>query len=307
MKWLMAVIFVLCLTSTCFSDSFYNDKDVLNKAIAKMDDRCKKALNDLQEGTQIKLSFFKDMDKVTKVNFATAYARECSKKKLWLEIVEVLDFVKDDVNVCADPACYYFTKATAEFMLGRKEDTLKSLGLMSEASIITRYNNLADLMIADMEQWKQDDLGSLSRKMQEITDRLNNGQGGKKTQKMQREILAKLDEMIKKKENDKKNKNQNQECPSGGEDKEEGQNVEKQNGNANNNRIDDPATESHLPQGQGRGEADKKSDKKLVQDWGNLPEKERAIAQLGLERRIAAKYKNVVKTYMQSINDKSEK
>jgi hypothetical protein len=133
----------------------------------------------------------------------------------------------------------------------------------------------------DMKTWNEQDLGYLNRKMREIADRLDNGQGGKKTQKMQREILVRLDEMIKKNENDKKGSANQKQCPDGG--KKEQQESESQSSSAKSNRVNKPAEESGLDNGQAAGIADKKVDGKLVQDWGNLPEKERAAAEQALE------------------------
>ena len=56
----------------------------------------------------------------------------------------------------------------------------------------------------DMVTWQDKDLGWISRKMGVIKDRLDISRGGKKTQKMQKEVLVRLDEMIKEKENQQK-------------------------------------------------------------------------------------------------------
>jgi hypothetical protein len=57
----------------------------------------------------------------------------------------------------------------------------------------------------DMMTWQEKDLGWISRKMNVIKDRLGHARGGQKTQRMQKEVLVRLDEMIKELENQQKN------------------------------------------------------------------------------------------------------
>src|ERR1019366_1849307 len=62
-----------------------------------------------------------------------------------------------------------------------------------------RYVDLARIMKADAATWKKtpDDLGDISREMTKITDRLKNNKGGSETQKLQKDVLARIDKMIK--------------------------------------------------------------------------------------------------------------
>jgi hypothetical protein len=56
----------------------------------------------------------------------------------------------------------------------------------------------------DMLSWQEKDLGWVARKMENIQRRLELKRGGKNTQKMQKEVLVRLDEMIKELENKQK-------------------------------------------------------------------------------------------------------
>jgi hypothetical protein len=56
-----------------------------------------------------------------------------------------------------------------------------------------------------MLTWREKDLGWIARKMDSIQRRLDLKRGGKVTQKMQKEVLVRLDEMIKELENQQKN------------------------------------------------------------------------------------------------------
>ena len=63
---------------------------------------------------------------------------------------------------------------------------------------------VAALMHFDMLTWQEKDLGWIARKMDNIQRRLDLKRGGKQTQKLQKEVLVRLDEMIKEIENQQK-------------------------------------------------------------------------------------------------------
>jgi predicted secreted Zn-dependent protease len=67
-----------------------------------------------------------------------------------------------------------------------------------------RYRMVAVLMLYDMLTWKDKDLGWIARKMDNIERRLDLARGGPQTQKIQKEVVARLDEIIKELENKKK-------------------------------------------------------------------------------------------------------
>ena len=59
-------------------------------------------------------------------------------------------------------------------------------------------------MQLDMVAWKTKDLDDIARKMKDVERRLDLSRGGPVTQEKQRDILARLDEVIKKLENQQK-------------------------------------------------------------------------------------------------------
>jgi len=233
-----------------------------------------------------------------RANLAVAYAKALLNRKVYDEAIEVLRAVKPEQTV--DPGSYFFTRAVAEFTLMMKKDADESvLRLLDDvADAPERYRMVAALMHLDMMTWQDKDLGWISRKMNVVKDRLEINRGGKKTQKIERDILVRLDEIIKELENQQKGSSSSSggQCPNGGP---------SQGGQAKGNTPSSPASESALPAGIASGVADKKEDKKLTQDWGNLPEKERAQAQLDLSRRVPEKYQGMIKNYMQNISNKS--
>jgi hypothetical protein len=60
------------------------------------------------------------------------------------------------------------------------------------------------LMALDMQLWRDKDLGEIARKMDNIERRLELARGGPQTQKIQKEVVARLDELIKQLENQRK-------------------------------------------------------------------------------------------------------
>ena len=67
-----------------------------------------------------------------------------------------------------------------------------------------RYKMVAALMHLDMANWQDKDLGAIGRKMDNIQRRLDLARGGQKTQKQQKDVVARLDEIIKELENKQK-------------------------------------------------------------------------------------------------------
>jgi hypothetical protein len=233
-----------------------------------------------------------------RANFALAYAKALLNRKVYDEAIEVLRAIKPEQT--ADPASYFFTKAVAEFTLLQKKDAGDSVVRLLDdvADAPERYRMVAALMHLDMLTWKDKDLDWISRKMNVVKDRLEINRGGKKTQKIEREILVRLDEIIKELENQQKGSSSSSggQCPNGGPG---------QGGQAKGNTPSSPATESALPTATAQGIAEKKEDKKLTQDWGNLPEKDRAAAQQELARRVPEKYRGTIQNYIQTIGNKS--
>jgi len=146
-----------------------------------------------------------------RANLALAYAKALGNRKVYEEGLEALRAVS--VEQVVDPAQFLFQKAVAEYelMLRREADDSIVRLLDDVTDAPERYKMVAALMHFDMQLWKDKDLGWISRKMDNIERRLGHGRGGPITQKMQKEVVMRLDELIKEKENQKK-KNGNGGC-----------------------------------------------------------------------------------------------
>jgi len=141
-------------------------------------------------------------------NLALVYAKALTNRRVFEEAQLCLAAVKAEQVV--DPAAYFFVKGVAEYSLMNKaESDAAILRLLEDVTDSPeRYRMVAALMHFDMLTWQDDDLGWVSRKMNVIADRLEINRGGEKTRRMQKEVLVRLEEMIKEKENQQKQQQQ---------------------------------------------------------------------------------------------------
>jgi hypothetical protein len=229
-----------------------------------------------------------------RANLAVGYAKALSNRRVYEETLEVLDGVKPEQVV--DPATMLFHKAVAEHALMKAREAnntiVKLLDDVSDAP--ERYKMVAALMVFDMMTWKDKDLGAIARKMDNVERRLDLSRGGPKTQKIQKEIVARLDELIKEKENQSGGGGGNGgNCPPGGQ----------QPGNTPNNttRPSAPQDDSNGGTGTGPGNVDPKRLKEIAEVWGKLPEKERAKAMAELTRDMPPRYREVIEKYFKKL------
>jgi len=136
-----------------------------------------------------------------RANLGLAYARALSNRRVHEETLDVLKTIRPEQVV--DPAAYLFHRSVAEHALLSKSDATQSIVRLLDDCISSpeRYKTVSALMLLDMQTWKDKDLGSIARKMENIERRLDLARGGPQTQKQQKEVVARLDELIKELEN----------------------------------------------------------------------------------------------------------
>jgi hypothetical protein len=142
-----------------------------------------------------------------RANLGLIYARALVNRRVYEEALATLQLFGADQVV--DPAAFLFHRAVCEHQMRQKADATKSiLRLLEEARSVSpeRYLTVATLMLLDMHTWKDKDLGDIAGKMANIERRLDIARGGPETQRQQREVLNRLDELIKKLENANKKK-----------------------------------------------------------------------------------------------------
>jgi hypothetical protein len=223
-----------------------------------------------------------------RANLALAYGKALSRRRVYEEALEALRLVKAEEVV--DPSAYLFYRAVAEHSLMLKDDATRSvIRLLDDVSEVPdRYKMVAVLIAFDMGSWQEKDLGAIARKMDNIERRLELARGGPKTQKIQKEVVARLDEMIKALENQCKGNCNGGACPNGGQP-------------GNSNKPSSPQLDSYGGKNTGPGNVDPKQLERIAQAWGTLPPKERAEAMQTLTRDMPAKYREVIENYFKKL------
>lgn len=232
-----------------------------------------------------------------RANLGLAYAKGLSNRRIYEESLDTFKALKPEQVV--DPASYFFHRAVAEHALMHKTEADASIARLLDdvAEVPERYRMVAALMHFDMLNWREKDLGWISRKMENIHRRLDLTRGGKKTQKMQKEVLVRLDEMIKELENQQKGECN---CAGGGQCPPGGQQTP-----GNNIQSSSPKQDSDISTGGGQGKIDPKKLKEIAEVWGKLPEKEQARRMLELTRGMPPRYRDAIETYLKQISARS--
>jgi hypothetical protein len=204
---------------------------------------------------------------------------------------------------------YWFYKGLAAHQLGMRKEAEDNLNDLLTGFYETppprRYIAVALAMLNDMQTWKPSGLDNMSRKMKSISRRLDVDKGRsesyiKETKRQQKEVLAKLDEMIKEAENKAKNKNKEPKgCPSQGPPKQS------EAGDPSGQRSQQAASDSKLPTGQATGVIDMKKVRETAKVWGKLPEHERAKAMVELTRGMPPRYRDAIESYFRTLQSKS--
>ena len=136
-----------------------------------------------------------------RANLGLAYARTLSARRVHDEAIATLQLFRPEQVVA--PSTYLFTRAVCEHATLHKSEATKTIGRLLEEGVASpeRYRTVGLLILLDMQMWKEKDLGAVARKMSVIGERLDIARGGPQTQKIQKEVVARLDEIIKELEN----------------------------------------------------------------------------------------------------------
>ena len=139
-----------------------------------------------------------------RANLGLAVARSLSNRRIHEEALETLKAFQPEQVV--DPAAYLFHRAVSEHALLMKPEATKTIERIIDDAPFSpeRYKTVSMLMLLDMHAWKDKDLSAVARKMENVERRLELARGGPQTQKLQKEIVARLDELIKELENKNK-------------------------------------------------------------------------------------------------------
>lgn len=194
--------------------------------------------------------------------------------------------VKLSVATSPDPATLLFCRAACQYWLLQTEAAEESLArlLEREETIPVRYRQLALLLEADLASLEQDSLDHISRRMRDITRRLDLGHAGPRLRAVQDGVIDSLDKLIKKLE-DKQQQQQQAASGAGG------------GGTGGDGR---PMEDSQLAGGKGRGEVTSR-DLGDGDDWGTLPPREREEALQQIGRDYPAHYREAIEQYFKRL------
>jgi hypothetical protein len=236
----------------------------------------------------------KKLPEFFRANLSLAFARALSNRRVHEEALEVLK-TTDPAQVI-DPAAYLFHRAVCEHALLKKDLAERTIDRLLQDAVDApeRYKTVAALIMLDMRTWKTKDLAEIARKMDNVERRLQLARGGPATQGMQKDIVLRLDELIKKLENKaKKPGNSNGGgCPDGSCPNP---------GSTPGSNPTNPLPDSQIGGASGTGQIDQAKLRQLAQGWGQLPEVERTRVIQQLTRGMSSKHREAIINYFKNV------
>ena len=214
-------------------------------------------------------------------NLKAHVGRFFSQSGFYDEALELFSGVEPQQLV--DPAAYLFHRAVCEHRLLKKDEGLATLEqlLKNTSDVPVRYSSVAELMQTDLQRLKDKSLDEVSRMMSDVERRLGLGRGGARVQKVEEEIVARLDELIKKLE-------QQQGGGGGG------------GASGNQNQSGSPASDSRIKGSTAPGEVDER-DIGHRSGWGELPPKQQTRARNLIDRELPPHYRNAIEHYLKKL------
>jgi len=211
--------------------------------------------------------------------------RQLVRQERFDEALPLLEHL--DVATSIDPVALLFHRAACRSWLLDTEAAIEDLDRLLERSggIPVRYERMAALLRADIAALEDGSLDHIARRMRDITRRLDLGNAGPKTRSVQDGVIASLDALIKKLE-DQQNQCQS---PSGGA-----------GSGAKGGGQATPMEDSRIAGGKGPGEV-RNRDIGRSDGWGNLPphRREEALQQIG--REFPAHYREAIEQYFKRL------
>lgn len=189
------------------------------------------------------------------------------------------------VERAVDPASLLFHQAACHFWLLHTDTAIDLLDRLLERAedIPVRYERTARLMRADIMSLEEDSLDHIARRMRDITRRLDLGHAGPRTRNVQDGVIASLDKLIAKIEQQQ----QQSQASSGA-------------GGSGSGGNGTPMDDSRIAGGKGAGEVQNR-DLGDGEGWGNLPphQREEALQQIG--REFPPHYREAIEQYFKRL------
>ena len=210
--------------------------------------------------------------------------RELVRREWFDEALPLLEPL--DVAEAIDPAALLFHRAACQHWLFQADAAIESLDrlLERESDLPARYARTATLLRGDAAGLEAGSLDHVARSMRDITRRLGQGRAGPVTRGVQEDVIAALDKLIKKLE-----------------DEQSGESAAAGAGGSAGEGGGRPLDDSRIAGGRGAGEATRR-DLGGERAWGDLPprEREQALQQIG--REFPPHYREAIEAYFKRLS-----
>jgi tetratricopeptide (TPR) repeat protein len=201
---------------------------------------------------------------------------------------EALPLLADlDVASSVDPAGLLFYRGCCQHWLLDRDAAMDSFDrlLEREDEIPVRFARLAHLLRVDIASVEPESLDHIARRIRDVRRRLDLGHAGPLTREVQDGVIASLDKLIEKAEQQQQ---QGQGGGGGGGD-----------GSGQGGQVQ-PMDDSRIAGGRGPGEVRKK-DLGAGDGWGNLPPHEREAALQQIGREYPPHYREAIEQYFKRL------
>ncbi|MEX1097056.1 MAG: hypothetical protein WED34_13495 [Planctomycetales bacterium] len=231
------------------------------------------------------------LDEFHAANLRLYFARYLALRKMHEQALE--QFAAFDPAKSIDPATALFFKAVCEHGLLQKDEGLATIRQLVDhtEAVPASHAALATLMQYELESLRPDTLDEIARLMRDVTRRLDLARTGPEVQRQEQRIIAKLDRIIDKLE---------QERGGDGPSRDGGDPGQGQPGSPSGNDPNKPAEASAPGGATGPGEVDPQGLRNQG-GWGNLPEKERERAASGIVERYPGHYDAGIENYFRKL------
>ena len=213
------------------------------------------------------------------------WGRELVRRDRFDEALPLLGGLDPATSI--DPAALLFHRAACQHWLLDADGAIESLDrlLEREAQLPARYARVARLLRADAAAIESESLDHIARRMRDVGRRLEHGRTGAGTRELQDGVIASLDKLIRKLEDQRQQQDQGGGGGGGGS----GQGGE-----------GTPMDDSRIAGGKGAGDVQKR-DIGAEDGWGNLPphEREEALQQIG--REFPPHYREAIEQYFKRL------
>ena len=227
-----------------------------------------------------------DLAPLERNNLRLIYGRWLAQERLYDEaLAQLAELSPADVVA---PATLLFYQAVVYHRLLDKEHGLKALAnlLDNVPELPNRYRSIAGLMKSDLEALKDESLDHISRQMDDIRRRLGLGRAGKKVRKVEDDVIAALDKLIK----DLEDRSQQSQSSGGAGAMPQPQQA---------------MPDSRIARMQGAGEVDRRH----IGDtsgWGDLPPKQREEALQQIGKDFPPHYRDAIEQYFRKLAAETE-